>query len=169
MTQLVLPGMRKQRWGRIINISSMGGKLVFPGGGFYHATKWAVEAISDALRFEVRAVRHRCRRHRARRHRDRLRRDVYRARWPAAAKVRPTPPSTATASSASPATYQGKVAGPEVVAKVIEHAITSKHPRTRYPITSQARTVMALRRVLPDRAWDRFIGTQFKHDAPDNK
>src|ERR687886_1914557 len=54
MCQLVLPGMRRQGSGRIVNVSSMGGKLTFPGGGFYHATKHAVEAISDALRFEVR-------------------------------------------------------------------------------------------------------------------
>src|SRR5205085_6959936 len=54
MCQLVLPGMRQQRWGKIVNLSSMGGRLVFPGGGLYHATKYAVEAISDALRFEVR-------------------------------------------------------------------------------------------------------------------
>src|SRR3954454_16490353 len=53
MCQLALPGMRNQRWGRIINISSMGGRLVFPGGGYYHASKYAVEALSDALRFEV--------------------------------------------------------------------------------------------------------------------
>ena len=53
LCQLVLPGMRAQRGGRIVNLSSMGGRLVFPGGGFYHATKYAVEAISDALRFEV--------------------------------------------------------------------------------------------------------------------
>jgi NADP-dependent 3-hydroxy acid dehydrogenase YdfG len=54
MVQLVLPGMRRQGWGKIVNISSMGGKLTFPGGGFYHGTKHAVEAISDALRWEVR-------------------------------------------------------------------------------------------------------------------
>src|SRR5438270_12622447 len=54
MCQLVLPGMRRQGFGRIVNLSSMGGKLVFPGGGVYHATKHSVEAISDALRFEVR-------------------------------------------------------------------------------------------------------------------
>src|SRR5215207_9929146 len=53
MTQLALPGMRRQRWGRVVNVSSMGGRFTFPGGGFYHATKYAVEAISDALRFEV--------------------------------------------------------------------------------------------------------------------
>ena len=54
MCQLVLPGMRRQHWGKIVNVSSMGGKLTFPGGGIYHGTKHAVEAISDALRFEVR-------------------------------------------------------------------------------------------------------------------
>src|SRR3954454_1784677 len=53
MCQLVLPGMRAQRHGRIVNVSSMGANFTFPGGGFYHATKYAVEAISDALRFEV--------------------------------------------------------------------------------------------------------------------
>ena len=53
LTQLVLPGMRAQRWGRIVNVSSMGGELTFPGGGWYHASKHAVEALSDALRFEV--------------------------------------------------------------------------------------------------------------------
>ena len=54
MCQLVLPGMRREHGGRIVNLSSMGGRLTFPGGGYYHATKHAVEAISDALRFEVR-------------------------------------------------------------------------------------------------------------------
>src|SRR5215216_5171081 len=54
MCQLVLPEMRRQGFGRIVNLSSMGGKLTFPGGGFYHASKYAVEAISDALRFEAR-------------------------------------------------------------------------------------------------------------------
>src|SRR3954453_2894913 len=54
MCQLVLPGMRGAGSGRIVNVSSMGGKLTFPGGGIYHGTKHAVEAISDALRFEVR-------------------------------------------------------------------------------------------------------------------
>ena len=53
MCQLVLPKMRERGEGRIVNVSSMGGKLVFPGGGVYHATKHAVEAISDALRWEV--------------------------------------------------------------------------------------------------------------------
>jgi NADP-dependent 3-hydroxy acid dehydrogenase YdfG len=53
LTQLVLPGMRERRSGRIVNISSMGGRATLPGGAFYHASKYAVEAISDALRMEV--------------------------------------------------------------------------------------------------------------------
>src|SRR4051794_32401414 len=53
MCQLVLPGMRRAGRGTIVNVSSMGGRLVFPGGGAYHATKHAVEALSDALRMEV--------------------------------------------------------------------------------------------------------------------
>lgn len=53
LVQLVLPGMRKQHSGRIINVSSMGGEMTFPFAGVYHASKYAVEALSDALRFEV--------------------------------------------------------------------------------------------------------------------
>ena len=53
MCQLVLPGMRAAGRGRIVNIGSMGGRFTFPGGGFYHASKHAVEAVSDALRLEV--------------------------------------------------------------------------------------------------------------------
>lgn len=53
MCQLVLPGMRAAGAGRIVNMSSMGGRIVFPLGGYYHASKYAVEAITDALRFEA--------------------------------------------------------------------------------------------------------------------
>src|SRR5262249_62329017 len=53
LTQLVLPGMRRRGRGRILNVSSMGGRITLPGGAFYHASKYAVEAFSDALRMEV--------------------------------------------------------------------------------------------------------------------
>jgi NAD(P)-dependent dehydrogenase (short-subunit alcohol dehydrogenase family) len=53
MCRAALPSMRDQRWGKIVNMSSMGGEFVFPGGGVYHATKYAIEALSDALRYEV--------------------------------------------------------------------------------------------------------------------
>ncbi len=54
LSQMVLPAMRSQHWGKVVNVGSMGGRLTLPGGGLYHATKHALEAISDALRFEVR-------------------------------------------------------------------------------------------------------------------
>lgn len=54
LTQLCLPHMRARRFGRIINISSIGGKLAMPLGGWYHASKFALEGYSDALRNEVR-------------------------------------------------------------------------------------------------------------------
>src|SRR3954454_12700579 len=54
LTQLVLPHMRAQRSGRIINVSSVGGKIWEPLGAWYHATKFAVEGLSDSLRVELR-------------------------------------------------------------------------------------------------------------------
>ena len=53
LSRLVLPGMREQGWGKIVNVSSMGGRFTFPGGGLYHASKYALEALSDAMRFEL--------------------------------------------------------------------------------------------------------------------
>jgi NAD(P)-dependent dehydrogenase (short-subunit alcohol dehydrogenase family) len=166
LTQLVLPGMRRQGWGKIVNLSSMGGKLTFPGGGFYHATKHALEAISDALRFEVKPFGI----------------DVI--------VIEPGPIKTqfgdtavgsitAAAAASSPysafnqvlarkirAAYEGPMgklaAGPEAVAQVIDKAINAKRPKTRYPVTAAARVLMATRRWLPDPAFDAFLRTQFK-------
>ena len=55
LTQLVLPGMRENSFGKIVNISSMGGKIYTPFGGWYHATKHALEGWSDCLRIEVKS------------------------------------------------------------------------------------------------------------------
>ena len=53
LIQLVLPHMRNQQHGKIINISSIGGKMATPFGGWYHASKFALEGLSDSLRNEV--------------------------------------------------------------------------------------------------------------------
>jgi short-subunit dehydrogenase len=53
MAQLVIPHMRAQNFGRIINVTSIGGKLATPLGGWYHASKFALEGLSDSLRNEV--------------------------------------------------------------------------------------------------------------------
>ena len=168
MCQLALPGMRRQGWGRIVNISSMGGRFTFPGGGYYHATKHAVESISDALRFEVAGF---------------------------GVEVVVIQPGliqtnfadTATGSLEEPALsgpdspYAGFTAavakavrdnyergpilklggGPETVATTIERAITADRPRTRYAVTPSAHLFMGLRRLLPDRAWDAMVKTVY--------
>ena len=166
LTQLVLPGMRRQRWGKIVNLSSMGGKLTLPGGAFYHATKHAVEAISDALRFEVKGFGI----------------DVV-VIEPGPIKTRfgdtavgglrgvepngsPYAAFNAVLAQRIREAYEGSpmarlAAGPEAVAQVIEKAITASRPRTRYPVTFAARFLMRLRRWLPDRAFDAFLRTQF--------
>src|SRR5215208_1437745 len=162
MCQLVLPGMRSAGDGRIVNMSSMGGKLVFPGGGAYHGTKFAVEAISDAMRFEVRGFGV---------HVSIIEPGLIRTRFGETA-VGSVPSeegpyskfNTAVAATTAGA-YDGPLsklgAGPEAVAKAIEKAITARRPRTRYPVTASARFFMAQHAVLPDRAWDRVVGTSF--------
>ncbi len=169
MTKLVLPAMRRQRWGRIVNLSSMGGKLTFPGGAYYHATKHAVESLSDALRFEVKGFGI----------------DVI-VIQPGPIKTRFG--DTAVGNIAMPKdspyaafnvvlekqireAYEGGpmarfAAPPEAVAEVIEKAISAKNPKTRYKVTLAARVLMGLRRVLPDRAFDSFLRTQFPPPAP---
>jgi NAD(P)-dependent dehydrogenase (short-subunit alcohol dehydrogenase family) len=168
MCQLVLPAMRRQRSGRIVNVSSMGGRLVFPGGGAYHATKFAVEAISDALRFEVRGFGV----------------DVVLVE-PGLIKTEFADTlvgkmgdvddgdyaafNTAVAKRTA-GVYEGPLArlgaGPEAVARVIEKAISRRRPRTRYPVTASARVMLAQRAVMPDRAWDAMVGTTFPQPRP---
>jgi NAD(P)-dependent dehydrogenase (short-subunit alcohol dehydrogenase family) len=171
MCQLVLPAMRRQRWGRIVNLSSMGGKLTFPGGGAYHATKYAVEAFSDALRFEVSGFGV----------------DVVviepglittrfgevaagsigeATETPADTETDPYATFNAAVGSATVGIYEGPMAKlggpPEAVAKTIERALAARRPRTRYKVTASARLALAQRRLLPDRAWDAFLATQFR-------
>jgi NAD(P)-dependent dehydrogenase (short-subunit alcohol dehydrogenase family) len=165
LCQLVLPGMRRQGWGRIVNVSSMGGKLTFPGGGAYHGTKHAVEALSDALRFEVRGFGV---------HVVVIEPGLITTRFgetaagsidaPAAADD-PYGEFNAAVGTATAEVYDGPLArlggGPETVARSIERAITSRRPKTRYKVTPSARLALAQRRLLSDRAWDAFLRTQF--------
>ena len=162
MCQLVLPGMRRQRHGRIVNVSSMGGKLTFPGGGVYHATKHAVEALSDALRFEVKGFGVDV---------SIIEPGLIRTNFAEAAVgsiAQEEGPyasfNTAVAESTAGA-YEGplgKLGGPpDAVAKAIERAISARRPRTRYPVTLSARLLLTQHAVLPDRAWDAMVSTSF--------
>jgi len=163
MCQLVLPGMRRAGHGRIVNMSSMGGRLTFPGGGAYHATKYAVEAISDVLRFEVR---------------DfgvevsiiepgLIRTNFAETAVGSVATLDEGPYSAfnAAVSASTAGAYDGAIGklggGPEAVAKAVEKALTARRPRTRYPVTASARLFMGQRALLPDRVWDAVIGSSF--------
>lgn len=165
LSQLVLPGMRKQRFGRIINLSSMGGKLVFPGGGFYHATKYAVEAISDALRFEVAAfgidvvliepglIKSGFSEVAAAGIQSTLADDVY-GEFHAAV-------SQATKDSYDKGPL-AKLAGvPDDVAQVVEKALRASKPRPRYTVSGSAKLLLAQKKLLSDRGWDWFLRKNF--------
>ena len=167
MCQLVLPGMRRQGYGRIVNLSSMGGKLTFPGGGYYHATKHAVEAISDALRWEVEGFGVRVSIIEPGLIRTGFADTATGSMGGSAAEDGPYAGFNAAVARATKATYErGPLArlggGPEEVARVIESAISNPRPRARYAVTPSARLLMSARRVLPDRAWDGLLRSQFQ-------
>ena len=165
MSQLVLPKMRERGAGRVVNVGSMGGKLTFPGGGIYHATKYAVEAISDAMRFElggfgVQVVL--------------IEPGLITTEFASAAVGSmnsgggddgPYAQFNQAVAASTVGAYEGPTAklggGPETVAKAIEKAITTSRPKARYPVTPSARLIMGQRALLTDRMWDAFVGTQF--------
>ncbi|WP_329564041.1 SDR family NAD(P)-dependent oxidoreductase [Kitasatospora sp. NBC_01266] len=164
LTQLVLPGMRAAGRGRIVNISSMAGRFSPPGGAFYHASKHAVEAISDSLRLEVAPFGI----------------DVV--------VVQPGPTITEFAGTAvdtmhtAPAaddpygsfraeladmyahksfTRRGGAVSAEAATRVIVRAATTARPRARYAIGGLSRVVMTARRLLPDAAFDAVMRRSF--------
>ena len=164
LSQLVLPTMREQRDGRIVNISSMGGKLVFPGGGAYHATKFAVEAFSDAMRFEVAGFGVKV---------VIIEPGLITTNFDQTAvgsmdleAAGPYAEFNRTVASATEDIYKGpmkRLGGPpEAVAKVIEKALTARRPRTRYTVTPSATMSIVGRRMVSDRMWDTAMRTSFK-------
>lgn len=163
MSQLVLPAMREAREGRIVNIGSMGGRITFPVGGYYHSTKYAVEALSDALRNEVRGFGIGV---------SLVEPGLIRTRFgstalssDAAVAQDNSPYAALVAASASSTTggYGSSMiaAGPESVAKVVRRAIESRHPKPRYVVTPTARALIAARTLGGDRFWDLMVRAQF--------
>ena len=166
LTQMVLPKMRAQRWGRIVNVGSMGGRLTFPGGGYYHATKHALEAISDALRFEVAGFGIGV---------VLLEPGLIVTEFGEAANASmgdvatdgddPYGAFNAAVGAITKGAYHGPMArlgaGPDRVAKIIEREITRRRPRARVSITPSAKVMIATRRWMSDRAWDSAMRRQF--------
>ncbi|MGA9716326.1 MAG: SDR family NAD(P)-dependent oxidoreductase [Aeromicrobium sp.] len=163
LSQLVLPAMRSQRSGRIVNIGSMGGRLTFPGGGAYHATKYAVEALSDAMRMEVGGFGVRV---------VLVEPGLITTGFDDAAVASMAGNddgvyadfNTHVAASTREA-YAGPMrhlgGGPDRVAKVVQRALETQRPKARYPVTPSARLAMGARRLMGDRAWDAAMRSQF--------
>ena len=162
LTQRVLPGMRARGFGRVIHIGSMGGKLTFPGGGVYHASKYALEALSDAMRYELQpfgvevvliepgAIRTGFS--------GAVEAQIVRGDGPYAAFNEEVVKATHEAYEKGPLALLG--GEPEDVAKVIEKALKARRPRARYTVTALAPMLIGLRRLLSDRAWDAFLRMQ---------
>lgn len=162
LTQLVLPAMRRAGHGYIVNLSSIGGRLVFAGGGYYHATKYALEALSDALRFEVQGFGIKV---------VLIEPGLIRTGFAdAALSAMDLEPGTSSVYSAyheavAHVTRESYEKGPlarltgsaDDVAEVIARAITTETPRTRYTVSRSATVLLTLRRLLTDRLWDRFL------------
>jgi NAD(P)-dependent dehydrogenase (short-subunit alcohol dehydrogenase family) len=154
LIQLVLPHMREQRSGTIVNITSMGGKITTPLGAWYHATKFALEAISDCLRMEVApfginvVV---------------IEPGGIRTEWSgiAAEKVRAVsgsgpyaPQGNAVANSLTSESTHRRSSPPELIGKTITKAVTSRRPKTRYAVGYGAKPMIFMHAVLPDRTFD---------------
>lgn len=169
LTQLVLPAMRAKRHGRIINVSSMGGRMTLPGGGAYHASKYALEAISDALRLELRpfgidvviiepgVVRTPWA-------------DVARSGSPAGENDQAVDDPYGAFKRAVDANFDAAYTGylarlsisADHVADVITKAVAARRPRPRYLISMMAKSLVAMDAVLPDRVRDAVLKQQYK-------
>lgn len=162
LTQLVLPHMRKQQSGTIINISSMGGKMYTLLGAWYHATKHALEGWSDCLRLELKpfginvviiepgvietAFG------------DVMMQPMLERSGTGAYKDLAYKLASATARS-----YQKGGGSPvSVIARVIVKAVRAKKPKTRYAAGKWAKVLIFLRTIISDRLFDRAVMSQMK-------
>lgn len=157
LTQLVLPKMREQRSGTIVNVTSMGGKIYTPLGAWYHATKFALEALSDCLRIEVSpfginvVV---------------VEPGGIQTEWGgiAAEKLRTVSGNSAYAAQAnaivasltSEATNR-RLSPPSVIADTIAKAVTARRPKTRYVVGYGARPMLIMHEILPNRWFDALM------------
>lgn len=157
LAQLALPHMRTQRSGTIVNITSMGGKIYTPLGGWYHGTKFALEALSDCLRLEVKpfginvVI---------------IEPGGIATEWSgiAADLVEETSGVGAYASQAKAVAKSlrseanaNRNSPPSVIADAVGKAVTAKRPKTRYAVGFGARPLIAARGLLSDRQFDALI------------
>ncbi len=157
LIQLVLPGMRERRSGRIVNVSSIGGEFGEPFGAWYHATKFALEGLSDSLRMELHSfgidvvV---------------IQPGAILTEWNGIARDSLMKYSGGGAYREGARSHAKMMASadqgsmpspPAVVARTIVKAVQTRKPRTRYAIGRGSRAILFLRRVLSDRYFDALM------------
>jgi NAD(P)-dependent dehydrogenase (short-subunit alcohol dehydrogenase family) len=154
LTQLVLPSMRNARSGTIVNITSMGGRIWMPIGGWYHATKHALEVLSDALRVETRpfginvVV---------------VQPGAIQSEWAgiAADNLEKTGKGSVYQDSIGPMARAlrnyGKAASPDVVADAVARAVQSPRPKRRYATPMDAKALIFLHWLLPDSLYEALL------------
>jgi len=166
LIQLALPHMRAQRSGYVINVSSMGGKFGEPLGSWYHATKFAVEGLSDSIRPELSPFGI---------HVVVIEPGAIRTEWGQIAADNLLA-SSGEGPYAEQAAVVARVLGsssgdadlgssPEVVADAIAKAVTARRPRARYAIGAGAKPMVIASRLLPDRAMDRVMSMVYRTAA----
>ncbi|MEO3876560.1 oxidoreductase [Nonomuraea sp. B12E4] len=163
LTQLVLPQMREQRSGTIVNVSSIGGEIALPLGAWYYASKHALEAFSDTLRQEVEQfgidvvviqpgiIKTDFEAGTARQLREISGNGAYRQMTEAMARAVETRPGGDNPAS-----------DPEVVATTIRQSVESDRPETRYVVGWQAEELLNLNRSLSDREFDAGVTGRLK-------
>ena len=157
LTQLVLPSMREQGFGRIVNVGSVVGRLVLPYGGWYHVSKYSVEALSDALRIELKpfgidvvliepgGV-------------DTEWGHIAADHLEASSKGTPYAASAGKEARLMHLAYSGhSLAQPSCVSRAIGKAVNARRPRHRYHPGSGSYFLLWLHALLPTRWWDALM------------
>lgn len=157
LTQLVLPGMRANRHGRIINISSLAGRMTIPFGGWYNVSKYSVEAFSDALRMETMPFGIKV---------SIIEPGGIKTDWGSIAAGHLTENTKGTAyeqAAGREAAILRKgyssnlLSSPSKVARKIVRAATSRRPRLRYRVGTASRSGLIFHAILPARWWDALL------------
>jgi NAD(P)-dependent dehydrogenase (short-subunit alcohol dehydrogenase family) len=145
-------------------MSSMGGRLTFPFGGYYHASKHAVEAISDALRVEVAPFGVQVVLVEPGLITTRFGETATGTMTESTPTDSPYAEATHSVEKAMAASYGNALltAGPDAVARAVERALTASRPRSRYVVTPAARAMITARAVAPGKVWDRVVRLNFK-------
>ena len=150
----MLPHFRANKAGTIINVASMGGRLTFPLYSVYHATKWAVDGFSESLQFELRPLGIRVKIVEP----GAIKTDFY-DRSADVAHNRELSEYNELVDKATRRMNKAgeKGASPAIVAKAIYRAATDGSWKLRYPVGADARSMLSMRRLLPDAAYQAMI------------